>query len=528
VSGAGTTQLRFRRVTPGALAASLVRRARTLPERHGGPVVLALVCAVIAVGFGLRVDFAKNHIDRPTPDSLGYGRIAESLYEKQRFGQRGDFGGEEVQEPTNYSPGLPLFIAGVYYATGGVNPLAGRMAIVIVATLAILFAYLIGRRLAGPIAGLIATVPVAIYPALLEYQGMFMSECLAVGTLSGAVLAFLWTGDRVRAGGSLWWWAFPGALFGATALIRPEYLVFGVIFAVLAFVRVARDRGGWRPGLRGGALVAATFCLFVVPWTVRNYIVLDRLVPLSTGGGKALFIGTYLPADGVNDRTKFELLERRTQLRRSILTAYPRYRPSQIDDRMYFSQRNLPLDGVDPHILVSQRLVTGEYIYLDQILKSIAARRYPGVSTDEALAKMGKSNLVHDVTEHPLDYADMLLYKGWRMWRNGPRNTMLEPGWIVMHGAMAALGLIALVMLAWRRRWEALVLGSLIVGVTALGMVLLPSERRVLVLVPLVAALAGAGAVMVFGQARALLGSRRRTPRMPGGGTPRSAEAGGA
>ncbi len=489
--------------------------------------MLSLLCVVIAIGFGLRVDFAKYHIDRPTPDSLGYGRIAESLYEKQRFGQRGDFGGEEVQEPTNYSPGLPLFVAAVYYATGGVNPLAGRMAIVLVATLAILFAYLIGRRLAGPIAGLIAAVPVAIYPALLEYQGMFMSECLAVGALSGAVLAFLWTGDRIRAGATLWWWALPGALFGATALIRPEYLLFGAVFAVLAAVRAWRDRGGWRPGVRAGLIVAVAFCLFVVPWTVRNFVVLHRFVPLSTGGGKALFIGTYLPADGVNDRTKFELLARRTNLRRSILRAYPRYRPSQIDDRMYFSQRNLPVDGVDPHILFSQRLVTGEYIYLDQILKQVAARRYPGVPTDEALARMGKNNLSHYPTSQPLDFGAMLLYKGWRMWRNGPRNTMLEPRWVAMHGAMAALGLIGLVMLAWRRRWEALVLGSLTVGVTAMGMLLLPSERRVLVLVPLVAALAGAGAVMLWARGRDLVAAWRRAPRLPGGGRPRSAAAGG-
>ena len=36
---------------------------------------------------------------------------------------------------------------------------------------------------------------VAIYPALLEYQGMLMSEPLAATLLSGGVLAVLWAWD---------------------------------------------------------------------------------------------------------------------------------------------------------------------------------------------------------------------------------------------------------------------------------------------------------------------------------------------
>ena len=54
-------------------------------------------------------------------------------------------------------------------------------------TLAVLFTYLIGRRLSGPAAGLIGAGAIAIYPALLEYQGMLMGEPLAATLLSGAV-----------------------------------------------------------------------------------------------------------------------------------------------------------------------------------------------------------------------------------------------------------------------------------------------------------------------------------------------------
>ena len=48
-------------------------------------------------------------------------------------------------------------------------------------------------------------------------------------------------------------------------------------------------------------------------------------------------------------------------------------------------------------------------------------------------------------------------------------------------------------MLAWQRRWEALLLGAILLAVTAIGALLVASPRRVLVMMPLVAALAGVG-----------------------------------
>ena len=70
-----------------------------------------------------------------------------------------------------------------------------RLVLALIGSLSILFAYLIGRRLSGPGAGLIGAGAVAIYPALLEYQGMLMWEPLAAALLSGSVLAMLWAAD---------------------------------------------------------------------------------------------------------------------------------------------------------------------------------------------------------------------------------------------------------------------------------------------------------------------------------------------
>jgi hypothetical protein len=59
--------------------------------------------------------------------------------------------------------------------------------------------------------------------------------------------------------------------------------------------------------------------------------------------------------------------------------------------------------------------------------------------------------------------------------------------------------LLGLVVLARQRRREVLLIGVVLLSVTATGALLVASPRRVLVTIPLVAALAGAGAAWLLG-----------------------------
>ena len=52
------------------------------------------------------------------------------------------------------------------------------------------------------------------------------------------------------------------------------------------------------------------FAIPIVPWTLHVSNAEGRFVPISTGGGKALFIGTYLPGNGLHLDVKRELLRR--------------------------------------------------------------------------------------------------------------------------------------------------------------------------------------------------------------------------
>jgi hypothetical protein len=442
-----------------------------LAARHGGRLGLVALVAVLLLGLGLRLGEAWDG-RAPVYDAKAYAALAANLERGEGF----TVGGGATQPSSNYSPGLPLFVAGLYGVTGGVHERLARIVLAVIGTLSVLFAYLIGRRLgralhrprAGEVAGVPALDPrlasyagyrrhnsptvwpalagalvVAIYPALLEYQGMLMSEPLAATLLSGGVLAVLWTW-----GGGWSRWVLPGVLFGALALVRPEYLGVAVLVAIVVAVR-ALPRG-WRSSFLPAAVFFAAALVVIAPWTLRNAIALDRFVPISTGGGQVLFAGTYLPSDGDPEKVGAEVVAEHPEL---------------------FSPQD------------AQRL------RLEQILARLAAAEHPGIETDKALSKMGKEQLWDDVSDEPVEYAGFVATKVGRIWSHGPRDVMREPVWEVVHWLLVAFGLLGLAILAWRRRWEALLLGTIFLAITAISALLVASPRRVLVLVPLLASL---------------------------------------
>ena len=436
---------------------------------------LAALVAVLLLGLGLRLNEAWDG-RAPVYDAAAYAAIAANLEEGEGF----TVGPRATQPSSNYSPGLPLFVAGLYKATGGGHERFARVVLALLGTLSVLFAYLIGRRLGWalqrPKASEVAGVPtpdprvvkkggynpqnspnvwpalagalvVAIYPALLEYQGMLMSEPLAATLLSGGVLATLWAWD-----GGRWRWLLPGALFGALALTRPEYLGVAVLVAIVIAARgLPRD---WRPTLLRAAVFLGAAFVVIAPWTIRNAVALDRFVPISTGGGQVLFAGTYLPSDGDPEKVGAEVVVE------------------------------------NPDLFAPQ---DAQKLRLEQILARLAADRYPGMETDQALSKLGKEQLWDDVSEEPADYAGFVATKVWRIWAHGPRNVMREPVWEVLHWLLVAFALLGMGILAWQRRWEALLLGMILLAITAISALLVASPRRVLVLAPLLAALASFG-----------------------------------
>jgi hypothetical protein len=138
---------------------------------------------------------------------------------------------------------------------------------------------LAGRRLGGARLGLLAAGLAAVYPPLVAYDSVLLSESLYAPLIAGTILAGLWCAERPswRRGAAL------GAVIGLAALTRSEALLLLVL--LVPFATRGPGTAGWaRPAL---AAVAAT-ALVVVPWCARNTIAFDRPVGITTGDGPVL------------------------------------------------------------------------------------------------------------------------------------------------------------------------------------------------------------------------------------------------
>jgi 4-amino-4-deoxy-L-arabinose transferase-like glycosyltransferase len=439
------------------------------------PAVLAILAVLVLGGLGLRVGYAVEQPSTSPPDARAYARIAESLYRDGSFDARPPGVAHEVQPSSAYSPGLPLLAAGVYLATGGVHLTLVLVLLAVIGAGAIPLTYLLGRRLAGPPAGLIGAGVVAIYPALLEFQGLLLTEPLAAFLLSASLVAFFWAADSSARRGPPWPWLAVGALLGLLALVRPEYLLLALGLPLVWLCREAlrADRRA-RAAVGVGASILTTM-LVLAPWTIHNAVEMHRLVPISTGGGKALYIGTYLDAGGDSVGVREALLDERPALRARLA------RRGSVDDP--------------------------DNMALERVLDRVAKESYPELETDAALGRLGRERLEDDLTGEPLRFAGMLGSKSYDTWTDAARGVMLDEPWRALQLAVVVLALAGLAILTWRRRLEALVAGLVLICMTGFAALLISSPRRELVVLPLLAALAGA-ALAELGRAVRARGAR--------------------
>jgi 4-amino-4-deoxy-L-arabinose transferase-like glycosyltransferase len=131
---------------------------------------------------------------------------------------------------------------------------------------------LVGRRAAGPRAGLIAAGLAAAYPLLVAADGSLRSESVYALCIALVLLAALAYREAPSACGA----ALLGVAAAAAALTRGEALVLLVLVALPLC------------GPRRAAVAAAACVVVLAPWLARCWIVFDRPVLISTNVGGLL------------------------------------------------------------------------------------------------------------------------------------------------------------------------------------------------------------------------------------------------
>lgn len=260
-------------------------------ESVRGAFWLVVLLALIPRG----VHFALTAHEPLRADSLEYDDLAGKLARSEGYTSGADepLLRSPKGQPTAFrTPGFPLY-AGALYALVGHEPLAVRGSLVLLNSLAAGILFAVGGRY-GRRVGWLTGLGWAAWPgSIYTYwsSDAFLSEALAVPLL---ILLVWFIGEPMKSHQLV----LAGLALGWVQLTR-SYLVLLLPIAVL--LALAGTAGPRVPALRKLLLVGALGALPLVAWSLRNFLVFHRFIPLSTQAGCSMWVGNNLGARGSGD-----------------------------------------------------------------------------------------------------------------------------------------------------------------------------------------------------------------------------------
>lgn len=190
----------------------------------------------------------------------------------------------------------PLYLAGVYTVFGH-HPLVARLIQVLISLIGIWLIYRLGKRLFGASAGLAGAALAACYAYLILFNASLMTQTFYIL----CVLASLELAIGLAQKPGWMRWLLLGIVLGLGVLFRQSLLLFTpLLFGWIWWKSDRAEQPATKPRtLLGLALVGAVIALFVLPWTVRNYLVFDDFLLLNSNGGYWFYSSNH-PDQGTN------------------------------------------------------------------------------------------------------------------------------------------------------------------------------------------------------------------------------------
>ena len=249
-----------------------------------------LLVAILLVGLVLRLVYLAQYSSLDT----WYQLTVDNWYH-HNWARALAFG-DDVQHTTYFRAPLYTWCLAGLYSVFGDSLWVGRLFGLLVGLVSISLTFLIGRRVGGTTVGLIAASLHALYPAMVYFESELLLDPLFTLLLQIALLAYMVALETPRS----WRFWLCGMTLGLAAITRPTALVVipimvGIMLSRPVRVRLAGVRTTWAV-----ALLLVGTAIVVAPLLVRNLVVADDPVLISSQGGINLYIGNNASADGIS------------------------------------------------------------------------------------------------------------------------------------------------------------------------------------------------------------------------------------
>jgi 4-amino-4-deoxy-L-arabinose transferase-like glycosyltransferase len=238
------------------------------------------IALVVGLLVRLAVLWHTGTLGTPIVDEQHFARLGRNIAEGNGFAWG-------PGQPTSVRPPLyPVLIAAVYTVAGIDNQQAVRVAHIMVALMTSGTVFLLGRRMFNAAVGRYAAGLVWLYPSLIFFNFMILSETLFTALLAAFVLLSLRLLDKQTAGAAV----LCGLSLGLGALTRS--VLWPLPIALCPLLLLVLD-GSWSRRLALSALVFVGFVSVVGPWTVRNTRLQQAFTIIDTMDFRHLQMGNH-------------------------------------------------------------------------------------------------------------------------------------------------------------------------------------------------------------------------------------------
>jgi 4-amino-4-deoxy-L-arabinose transferase-like glycosyltransferase len=259
---------------------SFLRRVATSPLTWCCTLV-ALEAIVILVGLGVdNAPIAGG--DGPAYSLLAHNILNHGAYS---FSVSAPFT-PTVAEPPGYPVVLAIFdFVAIHLGIGQL--LMVRVCQFAMVAVTACLVYGIGREFDDECTARVAALLTASYLPLLGLAGYHLTEVTTC--LLCTLVVLLLVRLLRRTARSLWTVCGLGIAIAATTYVRPD---FAPLVVIAAAALLLAGRGSFRSRERwlGPGIVVGIFIVAVGPWTIRNYDLTQRLIPVAVDSGGSLFV----------------------------------------------------------------------------------------------------------------------------------------------------------------------------------------------------------------------------------------------
>ncbi|MCP4676809.1 MAG: hypothetical protein GY854_15105 [Deltaproteobacteria bacterium] len=219
----------------------------------------------------------------PSVDPKVYHEWAIAISQGDIFGDRVFF----------LSPLYPYFLA-VIYSVFGPGFFVGKLVQMLLGVMSCVLVYIIGKRVFSIQVGFFAALFFAGYSTMIFYEGILLVAGLQTPLNLICIILLLGAADRRSFGR----WMAAGVVLGLSALARPNVLLLGGFVLTWIFFMTS-GRAMTKQKILLSTVFAVGIGLVVFPVTLRNWLVGDDVVLVSSQGGVNFYIGNGPDANGV-------------------------------------------------------------------------------------------------------------------------------------------------------------------------------------------------------------------------------------